>query len=114
MYTDGYDDGRRIRGYAMKFEEKFRLLAEEINRNMVNPDIDIELCFPEEAEEGCEIKKYPYIKIKYVIEGHDVYTKNIDIDPKYWEKDIKDLANFLSFQIQQFMEEIDSVKYGGE
>ncbi len=98
----------------MDLEKKFELLAQEISKNMVNPDIDIEFCFPQEAEEGCEVKKYPYIKVKYVIEGHDVYEKEIDIDPVYWEKDVKDLANFVSFQIQQFMEEIDSVEYGGE
>ena len=77
-------------------------------------DSDLELCFPNEAEEGCEVKKYPYLRVKYVVEGHDLYEKEIDIDPEYWEKDVKDLANFVSFQIQQFMEEIDSVEYGGE
>lgn len=98
----------------MDLGKKFELLAQEISKNMVNPDIDIELCFPQGAEEGCEVKKYPYIKVKYIIEGHDVYEKEIDIDPEYWEKDVKDIANFVSFQIQQFMEEIDSVEYGGE
>lgn len=95
-------------------EEKFRMLAEEISKTMANPDLDVEICFPEEAGEGCESRSYPYIKVRYVIEGHDVYEKEIDIDPAYWEKDIKDLVNFVSFQIQQFMEGIDSVEYGGE
>lgn len=98
----------------MTLEEKFRLLSEEVMKNMANPDLDLELCFPNEAEEGCEVKKYPYLRVRYVVEGHDVYEKEIDIDPEYWEKDVKDLANFVSFQIQQFMEEIDSVEYGGE
>ncbi len=98
----------------MDLEKKFELLAEELKKVMVNPDLDLELCFPDEMEEGCEVKKYPYLKVKYVIEGHDLYEKEIDIDPEYWEKDVKDLVNFVSFQIQQFMEEIDSVEYGGE
>mgnify|MGYP001626367314 CR=1 FL=1 len=89
-------------------EEKLKQLAEEIKKNMVNPDLDIELCFPNET------KKHPYLKVKYVVEGHDVYEKEIDIDPEYWDKDVKDLVNFVAFQIQQFMEEIDSVEYGGE
>lgn len=95
-------------------EEKFRALAEEVRKSMANPDIDMELCFPSEADEGCELKKYPYLRVRYIVEEHDVYEKEIDIDPEYWEKDIKDLANFITFQIQQFMEEIDSVEYGGE
>jgi hypothetical protein len=28
--------------------------------------------------------------------------------------DLKDLTNFIVFQIEQFMAEIDSVEYGGE
>lgn len=98
----------------MSLEEKFKQLAEEVRRSMANPDIDIELCFPNEVDEGCEVKSYPYLRVKYVVEGHNVYEKEIDIDPIYWEKDIKDIAGFITFQIQQFMEEIDSVEYGGE
>ncbi|MCS6957869.1 MAG: hypothetical protein RMK75_05360 [Aquificaceae bacterium] len=98
----------------MNMEEKLKELAEEIRKNMANPDIDIEVCFPGDVDEGCELKSYPYLKVKYVVEGHDVYEKEIDIDPIYFDKDVKDLANFVSFQIQQFMEEIDSVEYGGE
>ncbi|MCS7277617.1 MAG: hypothetical protein NZ531_02075 [Aquificaceae bacterium] len=98
----------------MNMEEKLKELAEEIRKNMANPDIDIEVCFPGDVDEGCELKSYPYLKVKYVVEGHDVYEKEIDIDPIYFDKDVKYLANFVSFQIQQFMEEIDSVEYGGE
>ncbi|MCS7261951.1 MAG: hypothetical protein NZ560_00810 [Aquificaceae bacterium] len=98
----------------MNMEEKLKEQAEEIRKNMANPDIDIEVCFPGDVDEGCELKSYPYLKVKYVVEGHDVYEKEIDIDPVYLDKDVKDLANFVSFQIQQFMEEIDSIEYGGE
>jgi len=98
----------------MTLEEKFRLLSEEVIKNMANPDFMIHEGVGLWAEEGCEVKKYPYLRVKYVVEGHDLYEKEIDIDPEYWEKDVKDLANFVSFQIQQFMEEIDSVEYGGE
>ncbi len=98
----------------MDLGEKFKLLADEIKKSMANPDLDIELCFPNEVSQSCEVKSYPYLRVKYVIEGHDMYEKEIDIDPIYWEKDVKDLVDFVTFQIQQFMEEIDSVEYGGE
>jgi len=93
-------------------KEKLDQLAEEIRKNMVNPDIDIDVCFPE--EDACETKSVPYIKVRYVVEGHSSHEKEIHIDPEYWEKDVKDIANFITFQIEQFMEEIDSVEYGGE
>lgn len=96
----------------MDIVERFNLLAEEIERNMANPDIDIELHFPEDYE--LETRRYPYIKVRYITDEHNIHEKEIDIDPEYWEKDIKDLASFVAFQIQQFMEEIDSVEYGGE
>jgi hypothetical protein len=88
-------------------KEKFERLAGEIQKNMANPDVDIDVCF----DETCRV---PYLTVRYVVEGHSVHEKRIDIDKEYWEKDVKDLANFVAFQIEQFMEEIDSVEYGGE
>ncbi len=90
---------------AMK--EKFERLAEEVQKNMANPDVDIDVCF----DDACGV---PYLTVRYVVEGHSVHEKRIDIGEEYWEKDVKDLANFIAFQIEQFMEEIDSVEYGGE
>jgi hypothetical protein len=88
-------------------KEKLERLAEEVQKNMANPDVDIDVCF----DETCGV---PYLTVRYVVEGHSVHEKRIDIDKEYWEKDVKDLANFVAFQIEQFMEEIDSVEYGGE
>jgi len=88
-------------------KEKFERLAEEVQKNMANPDVDIDVCF----DETCGV---PYLIVRYVVEGHSVHEKRIDIGKEYWEKDVKDLANFVAFQIEQFMEEIDSVEYGGE
>jgi len=90
---------------AMK--EKLERLAEEVQKNMANPDVDIDVCFD-------EARGVPYLTVRYVVEGHSVHEKRIDIDKEYWEKDLKDLANFVAFQIEQFMEQIDSVEYGGE
>lgn len=88
-------------------KEKLEKLAEEVQKNMVNPDVDIDVCFAE----SCGV---PYLTVRYVVEGHSVHEKRIEIDKEYWNKDVKDLANFVAFQIEQFMEEIDSVEYGGE
>jgi len=88
-------------------KEKLEKLAEEVQKNMANPDVDIDVCFD-------EARGVPYLTVRYVVEGHSVHEKRIDIDKEYWEKDLKDLANFVAFQIEQFMEEIDSVEYGGE
>ena len=88
-------------------KEKLERLAEEVQKNMANPDVDIDVCFDDAGG-------VPYLTVRYVVEGHSVHEKRIDIGKEYWEKDVKDLANFVAFQIEQFMEEIDSVEYGGE
>jgi len=88
-------------------KEKLERLAEEVQKNMANPDVDIDVCFD-------DARGVPYLIVRYVVEGHSVHEKRIDIGKEYWEKDLKDLANFVAFQIEQFMEEIDSVEYGGE
>jgi len=90
-----------------QLKKKFEQLAEEVEKNMANPDVDLEVCF----DESCGV---PYLTVRYVVEEHSLHEKRIDIDEEYWEKDVKDLANFVTFQIEQFLEEIDSVEYGGE
>ncbi len=92
--------------------KKLGNLKEALLNAINNPDLDVELCF--DKNDKCDIKNIPYIKVKYVTEEHNVHEKEIDIDPDYFNRDIKDIVNFVVFQIQQFMEEIDSVEYGGE
>lgn len=102
--------------------EKLKILAQEVNDLMVDPNLEIELCFDDVVkEEGCEIDqtpgyqpKYPYVKVIYKVNEVDKYEKKIEIPPEILKKDIKEIKEFLTFAIEQFMEEIDSVEYGGE
>ena len=93
-------------------KETLQTLKEKVLEAVASPDLDVEVCFNE--EDTCNVKPYPYLKVRYVVEGHDVYEKEIDITPEYLKGNIDDVVNFVVFQIQQFMEEIDSVEYGGE
>jgi hypothetical protein len=45
---------------AMK--EKLERLAEEVQKNMANPDVDIDVCF----DDACGV---PYLTVRYVVEG---------------------------------------------
>jgi hypothetical protein len=87
--------------------EKLEKLAEEVQKNMTNPDVDIEFCFDGASEP-------PHLIVNYVVEEHSINKKRIDIDPEYLKMDLKDLTNFIVFQIEQYMAEIDSVEYGGD
>lgn len=93
--------------------EKLYKLADLVRQNMVNPDIDIDVCFYDENDPSCKTKATPYLIVKYNANNF-THTKEIDIDKEYWQKDLEDLKNYVMFQVEQFMEEIDSVEFGGE
>jgi len=98
-----------------ELREKFEKLATELKDVMVNPDLDIELCFKDvEVGDGCEIRKFPYVRVRYITEDGYVHEKDIEIAEDNWEKSVDELKSYVTFMIEQFMEEIDSVEYGGE
>lgn len=96
--------------------EKFEKLAHELRDVMVNPDIDIEVCFKDvEVGESCDVdREVPYVRVKYITEEHDAHVKDIEIAKDNWGKSVEELKEYVTFMIEQFMEEIDSVEYGGE
>ncbi|WP_243694467.1 hypothetical protein [Aquifex aeolicus] len=102
--------------------EKLKKLAKELEDLPVGVDIDLEVCFDDVVkEEGCEVDltpgykpQYPYVKIVYKTGDGDLFEKKIEIPPEILKKDIKEIKEFVTFAIEQFMEEIDSVEYGGE
>ena len=91
-----------------EIREKLEKLAQELKDVMVNPDVDIEIHFDEEG------RKFPYVKVKYITEEHDVHEKDIEIAEDNLNKSVEELKEYVTFMIEQFMEEIDSVEYGGE
>ncbi len=101
-----------------ELKEKLEKVVELVKNDMVDPDIQIEYCIPEVAvtEEACDTSKVnvPYILVKYVTEENDVHERIIKLRDYYLKKSPEDLANLITFFIEQFMEEIDSVEYGGE
>jgi len=95
--------------------EKLRKLAEELKTSVTDPDIEIDICFEGiEVAEGCEPGKFPYVRVRYRTNEHNVSTKDIEISPDNWKKDVDELKEYIVFLIEQFMEEIDSVEYSGE
>lgn len=96
-----------------KIKEKLQKVVELVNNAMVDPDIDIEYCIPEVQTDAdsCDLDNNPYIAVKY---SEDKYvTKKIHLTPKYLEQDPQEIANLVTFAIEQFKEEIDSVQMGG-
>ncbi len=96
-------------------KEKFRKLAEELKVSVTNPDLEVDICFEGvEVAEGCDPRKFPYVRVRYITNEHDVHEKDIEISPDNWKKSVEELKDYVTFMIEQFMEEIDSVEYSGE
>lgn len=96
-------------------KDKLRRLAEELRASVTNPDLDIEICFEGvEVGEGCSPSKFPYVRVRYITDDHNVHEKDIELCPDNLKKDVSELKDYVTFMIEQFMEEIDSVEYGGE
>lgn len=93
-------------------KEKLEKVVELVNNMMADPDIDIEFCVPDVKmdAESCNVSGDPYILVQY---SEDKYvTKKIHITEKYIEYSAEEIAKLVTFSIEQFKQEIDSVQMG--
>ena len=86
-------------------QEKLETVIELVNNVMVNPDIEVEYCQP---------AGNPCIHLKYMANGTHVMEQNIPIRHHYLDKTPEDIANLVTFYIEQFIEQIDSVEHGAQ
>ena len=95
-------------------KEKLDQLVILVNNAMVDPDIDIEFCIPEVAttSETCDVSGEPYILIKYVVSEYTQPTRKIRLTDKYLQNTPEEIANLITFSIEEFKGEIDSVEMG--
>ena len=93
-------------------KEKLEAVVELVNKVMVNPDIEVECCRTEGAttsETGD-----PYIHLKYNANGTHIMEQNIPLKHHYINKTAEDIANLVTFYIEQFIEQINSVENGAQ
>ena len=88
-------------------EEKLEKVVELVNNVMVNPDVEVEYRMPEVSED-------PYINLKYMANGTHTMEQNIPLKHHYIQKTPEDIANLVTFYIEQFIEQIDSVENGAQ
>lgn len=94
-------------------KEKLETIVELVNQVMVDPDIDIDYCIPEVemTSDSCEVSGDPYISVKY--SENKYVERKIRLTQKYIDHTPQEIANLVTFSIEQFKEEIDSVQLGG-
>jgi len=91
-------------------KEKLEAIVELVNNVMVDTDIDIDYCIPDVASTGesCEVGGDPYILVKY--SENKYVERKIRLSEKYIQNTPEEIANLVTFSIEQFKEEIDSVQ----
>lgn len=97
-------------------KDKLEKVVELINNTMVNPDVEIEYCIPEvnTTAETCDVSGDSYIHLKYNSAGTHIMEQNIPLKEHYLKKTAEDIANLVTFYIEQFIEQIDSVENGAQ
>jgi len=97
-------------------KEKLEKVVDLVNNVMIHPDIDLDYCIPEvvTTSDSCDISGDPYIELKYVANGDHTMMQKIPLKHHYIDKTAEDLANLVTFYIEQFIEQIDSVEGGAQ
>ena len=92
-------------------KEKLEKIAELVRNVMVDPDIEIEYCIPEgNTMDGSMETADPYFLVNYA--ENKYVTRKIRLTKRYIQGTAEEIANLVTFSIEQFKEEIDSVQMG--
>lgn len=96
-----------------ELKEKLQAIVEQVNNLMVDPDIDIEYCIPEVAttSDSCDVSGDPYLLVKY--SENKYVERKIRLTDRYLQNTPEEIANLVTFSIEQFKLEIDGVQLGG-
>ena len=97
-------------------KDKLAKVVELVDNVMINPDVEVEYCIPEvnTTAESCNVSGDPYIHLKYNSSGTHIMEQNIPLKHHYVQKSAEDIANLVTFYIEQFIEQIDSVEGGAQ
>ena len=88
-------------------KEKLEKVVALVNNAMANPDIELEYCLP-------DVSGDPYMHLKYAANGTHIMEQKLPIKHRYLTKTPEDIANLLTFYIEQFIEQIDSLEHGAQ
>jgi hypothetical protein len=85
-------------------EDKLAKVLSLVNNAMVDPDIDIEYCRPDSDD--------PYLLVTYIVSEYNKPTRKIRLGSTALQSTAEEVANKVTFSIEEFKSEIDSVEMG--
>ncbi|MDP2077132.1 MAG: hypothetical protein Q8N01_07425 [Sulfuricurvum sp.] len=98
-------------------KEKLQAVIELIDNTAVNPDVSVEYFIPGvlvTIKEGTIELEGPYIQFTYAKDGGHPWIQRMPLRQNYLQKNPEDLANFITFTLERFIEEVDSVESGAQ
>jgi hypothetical protein len=97
-----------------ELKAKLEKIVALVNNANADPDIDIEYCIPEIAttSDTCDVSGDPYIEVTYVVSEYTKPTRKIRLTNSYLQNSPEEIANLVTFSIENFKTEIDSVEMG--
>lgn len=93
---------------------KLKKVLSLVDNAMVDPDIDIDYCVPgvRTTLEKCDESGDPYILVTYVVSEYTKPTRTIHLGIAALQNTPEEIANQITFSIEEFKGEIDSVEMG--
>lgn len=96
-------------------KDKMEKVISDATKICVGPEIDIHYHIPQTTlSEENDLKNMPYIEFSYVNENGHLHTQKMTIRSAYLEKKPEDLMNLVTFNLENFISEIDTVLYGAQ
>lgn len=99
-----------------EIQEKLEDVVDLVSKVLIDPDIELDYEIPDVAMTGenADVSGDPYILLKYTMGETHTMNQKIPIKKIYLKKTPQDLANLVTFYIEQFIEQIESVEYGAQ
>ena len=98
-------------------KEKLQKVIALVDNILVVPDISIEYFIPGvlvTVKGGTSESAGPYIQFIYSKEDAHPWIQRMPLKQNYLQKDPEDLANFITFTLERFIEEVDSLENGAQ
>ncbi len=85
-----------------------------VDKMLVSPDIELDYEIPKDFMPEEESSEVPYIVLNYKVHQTHTHTQKIPIKKIYMKKSPQEIANLITFYIEQFIEQIESVESGAQ
>ncbi len=98
-------------------KQKLQTMVELVDKMTIDPDVEINYFIPGvivTADGGNREVGGPFVEFNVATDETHMHTQHITLRQEYLEKSPEDLANLITFSLEQFMGEIESRQYGAQ